>query len=366
MSKRQSKKSAWILALLMLGAFTLAFQLGAVCALAACGSGATLDTDCDGFIDSLENSGFTLTSGMSLAVYPTVNPIPNCAKAPQGTPRDACVDPATQDYFVIIQRGTNPCTPGTKASCGNTCLTPLFGTSDISDIPTSPLLSEYKSVYGTSSGPLQWVSGIATGFTTHEIYQTSGTSELVTAGGWYAPKITEDLNPCSSWMGLSTPGTITPTAPGSATVWPEKIMNWIETTCSQACFTDSKGNKTCYYAKSQLIPPPAGYSQAPGTFSCKNANNTTYSVDMNAASPNLSPLYHDFIKNVVSHEASHLIHLAFGSGTSADNHWPAGSGTLMEQSIATKVTKDKSGNIIVTLYISTAYASQDPAEHALR
>jgi hypothetical protein len=167
-------------------------------------------------------------------------------------------------------------------------------------------------------------------------------------------------------MGISTPGTITPTAPGSATVWPEKIMNWIDKACSQACFTNAKtGLTTCYYVPVPGVPVPAGYLPATGTFSCKNANNTYLANMRDPNDPNLKKLYHDFIKNIVSHEASHMMHLAYGSGTSADNHWPAALGTLMEQSIGTKATYSK-GNITVNLYISNIYASQDPAQHALK
>jgi hypothetical protein len=359
MEKKQNKKSAWILALLMLGAFTLALQLGAVGALAQ-------DQDSDGFSDALENSsGFTLTPGMSMATDAGTF-VTSVTKCGTGSTRQNCVDPAKQDLFVIIQRATKPC----STSCGDLCGPPLFPNvgpygSDIAMPPDYP----NPNIYGSPLGPLQWVPKIATGFTTHEIYQNPpSATQLVTQaqGGWYAVKIVEDLNPCSSWMGLSTPGTITPAAPGSATVWPEKIMNWIDKACSQACFTDTKtGKTTCYYVPVPGVSVPAGYVLATGKFTCTNAMNSAHSVDMKATPLNLAPLYHDFIKNVISHEASHMMHLAFGSGTSADNHWPAALGTLMEQSIGTKATNSK-GNITVNLYISNSYASQDPGQHALK
>lgn len=348
MEKKQSKKSALILALLMLGVFALAFQLGTISAFAQ-------DRDLDGFSDSLEGTGFALTSGMSMATTQGdfVTSVSKC-----GSPRQDCVDPATQDFFVIIQRATKPCPSPT--SCGDPCGPPFFGTSDI------PMPPDYPNTYGSTLGPLQWVPKIATGFTTHEILQTSGTSQQVTPGGWYAVKIVEDLNPCSSWMGISTPGTITPNAPGSATVWPEKIMNWIEKACSQACFTDKTGATKCYYVSVPGVPVPAGYLPAPGKFTCTDGYNTSMApIDMKAGQQNLPLLYHGFIKNVISHEASHLMHLAFGPGTSADNHWPAAQGTLMEQNIGTKATYSK-GDIAVILYISNSYARQDPAQHALK
>ncbi len=355
MEKKQRERAAFILALLMLGAFTLAFQLGTISAFAQ-----TLpDGDNDGFSNSLEENGFALTTGMSMATAQgdVVNLVPKCAS---GITRQDCVDPAKQDFFVIIQRGTHPC----PATCNDPCGPFLFPNSNPASDIAPP--SQYVDIYGTTLGPLQWVPKITAGFTTHEL-QSSITSQQVTPGGWYAVKIVEDLNPCSSWMGLSTPGTITPTAPGSATVWPEKIMNWIDKACSQACFTNAKtGATTCYYVSVPGVTVPNGYVPAPGKFTCTNGYDTSMiPIDMKAGQQNLPQLYHDFIKNVMSHEASHLMHLAFGPGTSADNHWPAAQGTLMEQNIGTKATYSK-GDIAVILYISNSYARQDPAQHALK
>lgn len=344
------KRSAWVQVVLMLGAFALAFQLGAVGAIAQ-------DADNDGFSDAIENIGIALPQGMTLATGETS--LPKC-----GSPRDKCIDPAKQDFFVIIKRATSPC----SSSCGDPCGQPLFGTSDIAQP------DQYTNVYGTTYGPLQWVSGIATGFSTHEILQTSGTSQVIgptpPEGGWYAVKIIEDLNPCSSYMGISTPGT--PTATSSATVWPEKIMNWIDKGCSQACFTPKNGPTTCYYVPVPGVSVPAGYVAANtafpnATFTCKNYNNPNLEpINMKASTLDLGPLYNDFVKNIISHEASHMIHLAYGSGTSADHHWPIAYGYLMEQSIQTKATKDRNNNIVVTLYISTGYTNQDKTQYGLK
>ena len=225
--------------LLMLGAFTLGLQSWTIAALAQ-------DADSDGFSDVLENNanGIPLINGLTLEA--TGQPvIPKCTTGP----RDQCIDPAKQDYFVIIQRATNPCPAST--SCGDLCGPPMFNNATTNIAP----YSEYVGIYGSTLGPLQWVPQITTGFATHGLLQNPpNTGQQVTTGGWYAVKIIEDLNPCSSWMGLSTPGTITPTAPGSATVWPEKIMNWIDKACSQACFTNAKtGATTCYYVP---VPHP--------------------------------------------------------------------------------------------------------------
>jgi hypothetical protein len=352
MRKKEGKMSPYILALLMLGALALVFQLGAVCAIAQ-------DQDQDGFSDSLEGAGFTFINGLTLEATGQAGISP-CTTGP----RDQCVDSTKEDYFVIIKRATNPCPNPT--SCGDPCGPPMFNNATTNIAP----YSQYLSIYGTTYGPLEWVPLIETGFATHSLLQNpTNAGQQVAASGWYAVKIVEDLNPCSSWMGLSVPGTITPTAPGSATVWTEKIKNWIDKACSQACFTDKTGNKTCYYVSVPDVPVPPGYLPAPGKFTCTNGYNTNMTpIDMTtiAGQQRLPLLYHDFIKNVISHEASHMMHLAFGDGTTADNHWQTLQGVLMEQNVVTKATKDKKGNIAVTINISTEYTRQDPGQHALQ
>jgi hypothetical protein len=332
MRKKQSKIYPYILGLLTVGAFALMLTSGVAGALAQ----AQKDTDLDGFTDSIETSGIYLTgTGMSLAAYPNDKSVPPCST---GISRDECVDPGTQDLFVIIQRA-NGCP--TSQTCGDPC-SPLFGTSDI------PMPWQYANTYN----PLALIyPGL--GVATHEL-QTSGTSQAI--GGWYAVKIVENLNPCSNLMGLATFGV---PYPGSvATIWPEKIMNWIDKTCSQACF-DLNGDgiaETCYGPNDVAA------------FQCKNASSTT-SIDMRATNPDLTPLYYEFFENVFSHEVSHMMDLASGSGTAADHHWPIAYGYLMEQFIGTKVTRStKKGQIYitVTLYISTGYTKQDKTQHLLK
>jgi len=331
MRRRQGEKSAYILGLLALGALALTFQLGAVSALASCGSGTTLDTDCDGFIDSVETNpnGITLT-GMLLTtakISPTI--IPKCGLNPTPADRANCVDPNTQDLFVIIQRATT----------GSNIAWPPYDTTSYID----PLALVYPGL----------------GVATHELKQT-GTSQTV--DGWVAVKIVENLTPTSSYMGLAKFGV--PYSGSSATVWTEKIKNWIATTCSQACF-DLNGDgvaETCY------TPTTSGV----GSFTCMNGNpNSTTSINMHVANPDLSKLNSEFIQYVVSHETSHMMNLAYGSrptgGTTADHHYTTLKGVLMEQFIGTTVTIDASKNIVVSLYLSSQYAlPQDATQHKLR
>ena len=362
MRERQGKKSAFILGLLALGAFVLTFQLGAVGALAA-----TDDNDSDGFKNTLEQSGITLPANMSLAAYP--NPaypnydsksLPLCAA---GIPRDKCVDPNKQDLFVIIQRATSPC-----PSCGEPCGQPLFGNTNIA----SPSQYNYETNIYNSLNPLALVYPGAPGattlpITTHELLQTGGTQVVgnTVPPGWYAVKIVENLNPCSNYMGLAKFGA--PTSTSLATVWPEKIKNWINNQCSRQCF--DLDNDPQHVAETCYTPDIA--RTAGKTFTCKNGNSKT-SIDMTAANPDLRPLYYEFLQNVVSHETSHMMKLASGSTpsgtTSADHHYSIIKGVLMEQSVLATVTKDNNDppNITVTLYISNTYTKQDQTQHKLK
>jgi len=66
----------------------------------------------------------------------------------------------------------------------------------------------------------------------------------------------------------------------------------------------------------------------------------------------------EFIQNIVSHEVSHMIHLAYGADT-FDHHYPIAAGVLMEQFVDVKATVDRSANVDINLYISTGYTKAD-------
>ncbi len=327
MKRKESKISPYILGLLATGFFALMLTLGPVAALAQ------TDTDKDGLA---ETDAILLPAGLSLTAYPNITSLPLCT---QSIPRDQCIDPVAKDLFVIIRRATGQCPASTV--CGDPC-NPTYGNSNI---PMPP--------YDTNNlDPLALVRA-GLGVTTHELIQTSGTSQAI--ADYYAVKIIEDLNPCSSWMGLATFGTFDPPyTGGAATIWPEKIKNWIRQKCSVACFDlDKNGTaETCY------TPATAN------TFTCKNANSTT-SVNMKTSSPDLTKLNGELIQGLINHEVSHLIHLASGSSASADHHWPIATGILMEQFIGTSVTKDRSNNISVILRISTDYNRDDKTQFLL-
>jgi hypothetical protein len=338
MRKKQSKKSAWILALLMLGAFALTFHLGAASALAAaCGSGTTVDTDCDGFIDSVEiNPSLSFPSGMYLATNNSIT-IPKCGPNPTPAQRAICFDPNTQDLFVIINRATTG-----------------------SNIPLPPYNGSYfGNIYQIN--PLALVyPGL--GVATHELLQPSGTSQLIPGtGGWYAVRIVEDLtvSGSSTYWGFAKFGV--PYNASKATVWSQKIINWINNQCNSQCF-DLNGDgtaETCY--------TPAQVA----SFTCKNAKSGT-SVDMIAHPGDLIKLNSEFIQYVASHETSHMINLAAGSKpsgtTTADHHYTILKGVLMEQFPGVTVTKDNRTppNITVSIYLSNQYTPQDATQHKLR
>jgi hypothetical protein len=331
MRKKQSKKSAWILALLMLGALALTFQLGAVSALAACGSGPTLDTDCDGFINTVESSTLSLPSNIYLAANNS-NTIPYCGPNPPAD-RTICLDPNTQDLFVIINRATTG-----------------------SNIPLPPYNGSYfGNIYHID--PLALVyPGL--GVATHELLQTSGTSQSV--DGWYAVRIVEDLtvSGSSTYWGFAKFGV--PYSASKATVWSQKIINWINNQCNSQCFDlNGDGTAEACYTPGQVA-----------SFTCKNANSGT-SVNM-TVNPDLRKLNSEFIQYVASHETSHMINLAAGSKpsgtTTADHHYTILKGVLMEQFPGVTVTKDNSTppNITVSIYLSNQYTPQDATQHKLK
>jgi len=312
MRKKQGKKSALILVLLTLATFALIFPLGVVGALAQ-------DIDGDGFIDTVETAGIALPTNMSLAAYQTIRILPKC-DANSNNPRGMCVDPATDDLFVIIKR----------ASSGSNISLPPYD---------APKLDPLGLIY----------PGL--GVATHEL-QFVGTSTSQAIGGHYAVMVVENLATSGTLMGFSTFGV--PYSGSAATVWTGVIKKWINDNCNKACFTNKSGVTTCYG------PNTSGVS----SFTCKNSNSGT-SVNMKSPEPELiNKLGGEFIQNIINHEVSHLIHLASGTGTS-DHHYPIAKGVVMEQFIDVKATKDRSLNINVIFYISTQYSTADDLAYQL-
>ena len=166
----------------------------------------TTDTDSDGYPDSTEQYGITL-SGMTLVDGSTW--LPPCADPPAD--RSLCVDWQSPDLFVIIERATSS-----------------------SNIPSYP----YSS---SNPDPLAFVAALpgardtgGLGIATHELIRTSATNQAV--AGHYAVRIAENLDPDANLFGLSTPGLPNPSS--TATVWTEKIKAWIDETCAGATCID--------------------------------------------------------------------------------------------------------------------------------
>jgi hypothetical protein len=308
MKRRQDKKTTSILVLLALAIFVMIFPLGPVGALAQS------DRDGDGFFDTVEESGFNLPSGLWLAdTHATY-----LEKCMPGVLRNQCVDPDSKDLFVIIER-----------------LSP-------SNIPVPPYDNNFNL------DPLGFIyPGL--GVTTHEL-RSDNPNPSQSIEDYVAVKVVEDSDPDGDLMGLATFGTPYPFS--VATVWPVRIKNWIDARCNQACFTDKTGNTTCY------TPDQAG------TFQCINKTTGT-TVDMKQTQPNLDKLNNEFIQNIINHEVSHMIHLAFGPDT-FDHHYLT-HGSLMEKFIDAKESKDKKTppNISVILYVSTSYLRADRQSYEL-
>jgi hypothetical protein len=294
--------------LLIVGIFALTLHLGTAGALAA-------DTDLDGFAN--EEAGINLPTGTTMIATDNIqlSSLLKCIGTETGVAREKCVNPTTKDLFVIIQR----------ASGSNNIPSPPYGSTNLD--------------------PLALVRNSGIGVTIHELKQTSGTQAI---GDYFAVKIIENLTLDGTYLGFSTFGTFAaPYTGGVATVWTNKIKAAIDKACTSSI---TSGTTTWTIANAT-------------SFFCKNANSST-SINMKT-SPDLTPLYREYTRNIISHEVDHMIHLASAAGT-VDHHYTTLTGVLMEQNIVTKQTVDKSGNVLVTLYISTGLTKDDKSQFLLK
>jgi hypothetical protein len=147
-----------------------------------------VDTDGDGFTDAEETAGITLVDGNS---DPTIT-VPPCAFTP-GEDRNSCLDPSTQDLFVILVPDTNG-----------------------SLLPADPLLFVHRPK----------VSG-GLGLATHIISADQAPSTRYVTPNQKAVRVTENLNedPGEVILGIANQGT--PMGLDRATVYTKRIFNHV-------------------------------------------------------------------------------------------------------------------------------------------
>jgi hypothetical protein len=318
-TKRDKRKIQYFM--LALGAFILPLHWGTGAALAI------TETDMDGFSETgtstlPPNTYLTLTDGSGNT--PQITTLPKCTGTQTGVAREKCLDPATKDLFVIIQR----------ASLGSKISSPGYS--------------------ATNPDPLALVRNGGLGVTIHELRQTVEGSQAITESDnntYYAVKINEITTTEGYYLGYSTFATFpSGYTGGTGKVWTQKITDWIDKTCGKTAPVVINGIS---YSPSVAKP-----------IKCVNTNSGT-TITLTDPTANLSQLYKEYIQNIVSHEASHLIHLAADTNTT-DHHYTTISGTLMEQNIQPKQTVDKSGNVVVSLPISTTFQRNDKTQFQLR
>jgi hypothetical protein len=298
--------------------------------MAISGGLAQTDLDSDGFLS--EGVPLNLPPGTSLTTtdgLATIYSLNTCS-GETGVAREKCVSSTAKDLFVIIQRTT------TDSSGQPTTLIP------------SPPYNTLNNQSTYNPDPLAHVrTGL--GFAIHELNQASATDQNI--GDYFAVKVIEDpapTSPTSFYLGFSTFGTFPSYYSGGvATVWTTRIKDWIYRACNLA-----EINGTSYTPASST------------SFICKNANTTT-SINMKTYPNDIIKLYKEYIQNIVSHEVSHMIHLASATGT-VDHHYTTVTGVLMEQNIVAKKTVDRNGNVVVTLYISKGYTKDDKNQYWLK
>jgi hypothetical protein len=292
-----------------------------------CGGGVT-DTDGDGFSDTLEQSGFTLPSGLTMAL----NGSGSLSPCGPSSNRALCVDYLTPDLFIIVNR------------------------SRISKLPLPPYVSPPYSV-GDHFDPLVVIPTLTNNLglpvVAHELIETSSSDRLI-AETQHAVRVNEQDDTGPGALGNSSAGG-NPNTPiagyGEVDLFTARIMSEVERLCSQAYICYKSGGSTICDSF------PVNY--------CQNEDGT---VRVHVSEGESSePLGYYYSQNVLAHEVGHAIGLAPASSPEVTLwHFNPDTGWVLEQSIGAKGVRDRSGIVTVTLYISEEFHSDSKAGYQLK
>lgn len=288
MKKRKGLRS-WMcimaLAAALIGMSVLLSQAPVHAGVDCSNASSTTDSDLDGFTDYQECNGITLGDN---TLFPGKN---------SGLARANRLDPDTEDLFVIL-------------------------------VPAAP-----TSYFPTN--PLQYVSNPMSqgglGITVHQISQTqvvAGTDRNVTSTQ-KAVRVTESLDVTSpNVLGFSNTGT--PDGLDLATVYTQRIINFIKSVCGSSYGTSNCADSTGVYD-----------------------NNSTGNL----------ALTQKYITHTINHEVGHMLGplAPVYNANYGGYHYKSGTNVIMDQSV---YYTSKGGK--VTFYSGTSYTSADQAKVKLK
>jgi len=283
-----------------------------------------VDTDEDGLLDSTEQTGVTLQSGLTL-VYSdgtTANQIPPCDGS---LPREKCIKWDSPDVFLIVKRNSS-----------SNLATPPYGASRADPLAT---LRTFTNSAGNPVVP-------------HELSEGRNTDRRIEDDA-YAIRVTEqndtDLGPLGFAPAGLSPNSTLPGA-GEVDIYTERIRSEANKLCIQSyTFCDRKG--ICTVATPDI---------------CQTEGGIPVEMKMNS-SPNIGPILDAYVANVLAHEAWHAIKLAPSESPEVTlHHYNPDSGYLEEQSIGLQAKRAKDGTVTVTLYVSDTFHPDSKAYYKLK